>query len=496
MVSTASDNGSPNCNSAPRFHDSISQNQTMSTTTIMASLINILTIISFLFAAAPTLLSLQFESNFDYPCTGSPTINEPFTSTPAIDNNVYVFGVIFNEYNEINNMLDIYFNGNEIIFDSGLIPQTPTPTTITTTTAGTNIYVSANTFYAAILAAYLPIDICLIERVVGDLFGGLLSSINGLISAICGEIITIIGGYFNSFNGFFQAALSAITVITVVTRIGFDFSQQAVITQTQQRHTTAPAIDNNDKICLTGVGSRDFDFNEYVFNNEINNIFDIYFNGNEIIFNCGSLIPPTPTTITTITTTRREKNIIADAFYAAGNENKCGIPISHIPYSQPFLEYSQHSQHSQHLPDSQYLPISTTSTTLTVLTISTVLTVFAILTILTILTVSPNMQGAVDAVAQFRAKTQAKKDEQDGLILLFGGLSNTFYALKDGEDSSKYVRSMIAETVIDEGAKVEWSGMFLSVVFSVVDCFFFFLCKFFAFFFFWFSNRYKIMENF
>ena len=205
--------------------------------------------------------------------------------------------------------------------------------------------------FTARVAAYFPISNGLFEGLftvgidtyfimVCGFIVVILSSINGLISAIGVATITIIGGYLVCVNKFSLAALSAITVITEVTRNGFDFSgvlspaQQAAITQTQQRHTTAPPIDSIDKICLTGVGLSDFDineyvfglvFNEYVFNNEINSIFDIYFNGNEIIFNCGSLIPQTPTT----TTTRREKNIyvIADAFYAAANENKCGISL-------------------------------------------------------------------------------------------------------------------------------------------------------------------------
>ena len=89
MVSTASSpnrggpssspnrNCSPNRNRSPTFHQ-----QTMSTTTIMELLINILTIMSFLFAAAPTLTLLQFEPIINHPCTtGSPTIIDPFTPT-------------------------------------------------------------------------------------------------------------------------------------------------------------------------------------------------------------------------------------------------------------------------------------------------------------------------------------------------------------------------------------------------------------------------------
>ena len=73
MISAASsqnrDGPSSSPNDSPTFH-----NQTMSTTTIMELLINILTIMSFLFVAAPTLTSLQFEPIINHPCT---TIIEP-----------------------------------------------------------------------------------------------------------------------------------------------------------------------------------------------------------------------------------------------------------------------------------------------------------------------------------------------------------------------------------------------------------------------------------
>ena len=62
---------------SPTFHNGIVYNPTMSSTTIMVLLINILTISSFLFRSPPVL---EFEPKLN-PCTGSPTIIEPFTTT-------------------------------------------------------------------------------------------------------------------------------------------------------------------------------------------------------------------------------------------------------------------------------------------------------------------------------------------------------------------------------------------------------------------------------
>ena len=100
------------------------------------------------------------------------------------------------------------------------------------------------------------------------------------IATIFGDIF---GGFNNDFNVFvneFEWEKSGLS--------GSLSSPQIPHTQTQQ-HPATPEITSNDTTCPTCVGLRDFNINgyvfdvvlnEYEFNNETNNIFDIYFNEN------------------------------------------------------------------------------------------------------------------------------------------------------------------------------------------------------------------------